>query len=234
LDLNNLRIIVCGDSYCTSTIWDRYHFSQILADSYGYNVTNLAHGSFSNVGICFQIQQAITMGPDIIIYNTTDPGRFELVLNSNFDHTRGLKNIVYFDDAVSSHSHPDTGDTNSPIFSTNYPRIKDTKNPAITPSQIAAVDQYMKHFFDYGLKNETDSWMFGYWHQQIINAGIIPLRLSREDQLANPMYAYAKENPDCAAYYHTDLATQEILAKSIDQKLKVLIEQKNNLTSSHS
>ena len=224
MELSQLKIIVCGDSFCTSTIWDRYHFSQILADSYGHTVTNLAHGSFSNVGICFQIQQAITMGPDIIIYNTTDPGRFELVLNSNFDHTRGLKNIVYFDDAVSSHSHPDTGDTNSPIFSTNYPRTRDTKNPEITQSQIAAVDQYMKYFFDYGLKNETDSWMIGYWHQQIINAGIIPLRLSREDQLANPMYEYAMNNPTCNTYYHTDPVTQEILATNIVRELKVLSE----------
>ena len=222
MDLNDLKIIVCGDSFCTSMIWDRFHFSQILEDTYGYHVTNLAHGSFSNVGICFQIQQAITMCPDVIIYNTTDPGRFELVMNGNFSANAGLRNIVYYNDGVSSFSHSATGDANSAIFSTNYSRLGDTKTVNITPNQISAAEQYMKHFFDYGLKNETDSWMIGYWHQQIINAGITPMRLSQQDQLANPMYEYAKNNPTCNTYYHTDPATQEILAKNIAQELKVL------------
>jgi len=222
MDLDQLKIIVCGDSFCTSTIWDRYHFSQILEDTYGYHVTNLAHGSFSNVAICFQIKQAIKMRPDIIIYNVTDSGRFELVMNGNFDARHGLKNIVYCNDGVTSFDHPATGDLKSPVFSTNYPRLRDTANLGITQSQIDAVDQYMKHFFDYKLKTETDSWIIGYWHQQIINAGIIPLRLAQEDEIAKPMYSYAAANPKCTAYYHTDEVTQEILAKNIAQELSTL------------
>lgn len=221
MDLAQLKIIVCGDSFCTSTIWDRTHFSQILADKHGHKVTNLAHGSFSNVGICFQIKQAVDMRPDVIIYNIADPARFELVMNGNFDHTHGLKNFVYFDDGISSFSNPATGNIKSPIFSTNY-QFGNNKTVAITPSQIDAVDQYIKHFLDYGLKSEIDSWMFGHWHQQIINAGIIPLRLATQDEIAKPMYSYAQSNPTCSAYYHTDEATQEILAKNIAQELQVL------------
>lgn len=224
MELKNQKIIVCGDSFCTSMIWDRYHFSQILEDTYGYRVTNLAHGSFSTVGICFQIQQAITMDPDIIIYNTTDASRFELVMNGKFDAAAGLRNIVYFDNGVTSYRRADTGDTESAVFSTNHARLGERvyfrKNVETTQSQIDAVDQYMKHFFDYGLKTQTDSWMIGYWHQQIIDAGITPVRLSRQDDIAKPMYAYAKNNPDCTAYYHTDPATQEILAKNIIQHLE--------------
>ena len=222
MELNSQKIVVCGDSFCTSMKWDRNHFSQILADKYGYQVTNLAHGSFSTVGICFQIQQAITMCPDIIIYNTTDAGRFELVVTGEFNANEGLKNIVYFDDGVSSFAHSATGDTKSPILSTNYPRLSDAKNMHITPGQISAVDQYMKHFFDYRLKTQTDSWMSGYWHQQIIDAGIRPLRMSRLDEIAKPMYSYAAANPKCTAYYHTNEATQEVIAKNIVQELSDL------------
>jgi hypothetical protein len=226
MKLTQSKIVVCGDSFCTSWIWDKHHFSQILADTYGYDVTNLAHNGFSNVGICFQIQHAIKMGPDVVIYNTTDAGRFEMVMNGNFNSRNGLRNMVYCSDSTSSYSNPDTGDTKSPIFSSNYSGIKHVKNVEITQSQIDAVEQYMKHFFDYGLKTETESWMIGYWHQQIITAGIIPIRLSRQDNIANPMYSYAEANPECTAGYHTDIDTQAIMAQSIDQELKVLFERR--------
>ena len=57
---------------------------------------NLAHGSFSNLGICFQIREAIGMKPDIIVYNTTDPYRLELLMHDKISMENGLKNIMYF------------------------------------------------------------------------------------------------------------------------------------------
>jgi len=214
------QIVVCGDSFCTSVHWDRLHFSQILADKYNFEVINLAHGSFSNLGICFQIREAISMKPDIIVYNTTDYSRFELVMHDKISMENGLKNIMYFQTAAESYSNPHTGNLTAPIFSTNYQRLADIDGVSIRKDQKEAVDTYLKYFFNDNLKKETDSWAFGYWHQQIINAGIIPLRVSREDEIARPMYEYARANPKCSAYYHTDKETQEIIAKNINDKLK--------------
>jgi hypothetical protein len=74
VDENKITIVVCGDSFCSAskntnpeTIGSRGHFSQLLEDQYGYNVINLAHGGFGNVGIIYQIKQAVQLSPDIIV-----------------------------------------------------------------------------------------------------------------------------------------------------------------------
>ena len=217
------KIIVCGDSFCTSVKTDRYHFSQLLADKYNYDVINLAHGGFSNIGICFQIREAIGLNPDIIIYNTTDHTRFELIMNGNFHINNGLKNIVYFQPAAESFDNPVTGNPGSPVWLTNHTRLVDP-DISIRKDHREAADIYVKYFLDYELKKETASWAVGYWHQQIVTAGIIPLRVSPEDELAKPMYEYAQNNQNCRAYYHTDPATQEIVAGNIAKELEKLLK----------
>jgi len=217
------KIIVCGDSFCTSVKTDRYHFSQVLADKHHYDVINLAHGSFSNIGICFQIREAIGLNPDIIIYNTTEHGRFELIMNENFSINNGLKNICYFQSVAESFDNPITGNLDSPVWSTNYNRLTDSDISA-RKDHIEAADTYIKYFLNYDLKKETDSWAIGYWHQQIINAGIIPLRLSPQDELAKPMYEYARINQKHKAYYHTNPETQEIVADNIAKELEKLLK----------
>ena len=56
------------------------------------------------------------------------------------------------------------------------------------------------------------------------NAGIIPLRVSPENELAKPMYEYAQNNQTCKAYYHTNPETQEIVAGNIAKELEKLLK----------
>ena len=78
-----MKIVVCGDSFCAASaipvrgIGERAHFSQILQDQYGHEVINLAHGGMSNVGIWFQIREAIELKPNAIVYNQTWSARVD-------------------------------------------------------------------------------------------------------------------------------------------------------------
>ena len=75
MDENKIIIGVCGDSFSSASteelknVGRRAHFSQILEDRYGYTVYPFAHGAFSNTGIMFQIQEAMSRGVNVIVYN---------------------------------------------------------------------------------------------------------------------------------------------------------------------
>ena len=74
---DKITVAVCGDSFCAAAVHElratgtgsRAHFSQMLADQFGYRVMHLAHGGFGNVAIWFQIRQAIAKGARVIVYN---------------------------------------------------------------------------------------------------------------------------------------------------------------------
>jgi hypothetical protein len=214
------KIIVCGDSFCAAdTTQNRWHFSQLLEDRYGYDVTCLAQGGMSNVGICFQMREAIIMKPDYIVYNKTTPNRVCLVLNDNFYTPNGLKNFVYNNPSNASFGHPSVGNANSPIWSTVYQGLdKQTRMP-IRKEQLEAIDQYLIHLFDYQLQEETDGWMIKYWHDQIVQKGIHPVCVSDNTTIGRPMYEFSRQNPTWNTNYHTDLATQEIIAENIHQSI---------------
>ena len=216
----NKVIVVCGESFCSSQPNERLHFSQILEDRYGYSVTNLAQGGMSTVGICFQIREAIKIKPEIIIYNMASPDRVELILRDGFDLRQGLANFVYAFPNNSSYGSKYVGSEKSPVFSTVWNGLSEHGRVPVTAEQQRAIQDYLVHLFDWNLKKETDTWMFGYWHEQIVRAGIQPLRVSRQDRYAKPMYEFADRNPDYNVTYHTDVATQELMASNIHKELK--------------
>ena len=67
------RIVVCGDSFCSSAK-ERpgTHFSELLP---GYEVINLARGGITNTAICFQIQTAIELSAALVVFANTDSNR---------------------------------------------------------------------------------------------------------------------------------------------------------------
>jgi hypothetical protein len=223
---SHAKIIVCGDSFCSAdTTANRWHFSQLLQDQYGYNIINLARGGMSNTGICVQIKQALVLGPKVIIYNMADPSRLDIPLNGSYKAQLLLKNFIYASTDDSSTGSTYVGGSDAPIFSTVYQLLDQIKHVTITTDKIQAVKYYHAYLFDWQLKYETDTWMLNYWNQRIIDQGVLPVLLGSPHDLelsplAKPAYDFVKTNPAYPVLYHTDLETQQQVADNIHRYLQ--------------
>jgi len=62
------------------------HFSEIIADTIDWDIICLSHVGFSNFGIVDQLKTAISINPDLIIFNTTSFDRNEFVIDYNKNH----------------------------------------------------------------------------------------------------------------------------------------------------
>lgn len=219
-----MKIAVCGDSFCTACTEDlvvtgagkRAHFSQILEDVYDYEVLHLAHGGFSNIAIAFQIQEAVNQQVDVVVYNQTWSGRFEMI-RSGFDDSRGLKNFCYH-----NLHHPSThsdlvGNQSSPVLSTVWQGAE--QNALLNSEQVLALKLRIKYMFDEGLQQIIDGWLLDYWHKRTIEHGILPIKFN-DQAIGAVAYEFSNANNDYDTPFHTDRATQEIVAANIDQYIK--------------
>jgi hypothetical protein len=219
------KIIVCGDSFCSAdTTANRWHFSQLLQEQYGYNVINLARGGMSNTGICVQIKQALLLEPWAIVYNMADPSRIDIPLSKYQPHCL-LKNFIYASPNDSSTGSAYVGGSDAAIFSTVYQLLDQIKHVTIPTDKIQAVKHYHAHLFDWQLKYESDTWMLKHWQQQAIDQGIltVPMGSPHDPELsfyAKPAYEFVKKNPGYPALYHTDLTTQQQVADNIHRYLQ--------------
>jgi hypothetical protein len=229
-------IIVCGDSRSSAPAagnprnGERDHFSQILQDQYGYKVLNLARGGMTNLGICFQIREAIKIGCQYVLYHKTWSSRVNLMVNSNFTIEYGLKNFIYpysMDESTyceyvghNSEFVSDQGvgtpDNQAGVFSTVWQHLDKNTTVKISKDQINAINGYLKHLFHEGLQDEVDSWMFQHWHQQLVNAGVVPIELTNTN-FAEPMFNFHNTGKPANDPYHTDTETQVLMAQRIDQ-----------------
>ena len=68
-----MKLIVCGDSFASAdTTRPGTHFSELLRAS-----INLARGGASNTLIGFQLQTAISLNPDVVIFTSTTSSRID-------------------------------------------------------------------------------------------------------------------------------------------------------------
>jgi hypothetical protein len=213
-------IVVCGDSFSSATKNGnprnnaRDHYSQILQDQYGYSVLCLARSSMTNLGIAWQMRQAIKIGCKFLLYHNTWSYRLNLLINDNFQVEKGLKNFIYpFKDDESSHSAyvghnpictssngvqaPNNDDCdadlkarryNASILSTVPQGLENNPTLIITKEQHKAIEYYFKHFFNEALNQEVDSWILAHWHHQAEKAGIVPIDMKLS--LGRPMFDY--------------------------------------------
>ena len=231
-------IIVCGDSFSAAlhngSPRDRVrdHYSQLLQDRYGYSVLCLARGAMSNLGICFQMREAIKIGCKYLLYHSTWGGRVNLILNDHFVPELGLKNFVYpfsvdessYCEYVGHNEHMTLANgvrypnNNASVFSTVTQGL--SQNPAvhISKDQIEAIDGYLIHLFNEGLQKEVDGWMFEYWANKAKDAGIIPIDM--KSPVGQLMFDYVQTGkPEDDNPYHTDRITQEKIAKNVHETI---------------
>ena len=225
-----MKIVVCGDSFCASTVKEirstgpRAHFSQILEDQYGYQVLNLAHGGMSNTAIWFQIDQAIKLNPDVIVYGKTWSSRIELYLKDKFyNQSDPLRNFIYYDPCYSSThtsyvgTFEDSADGGMAV-STTWQNIENSPFFDLTDEQIKAVKLYLKYMYNDSVCAQRDSWIFEYWHSRIQAAKILPLYFKDAD-IGRVAYDFSAANRDYDSPFHTDRATQEVVAANIHRKI---------------
>lgn len=242
-------IIVCGDSFSSATQSgnprnnDRDHFSQILQDQYGYSVLCLARASMTNLGIAWQMREAIKIGCKFLLYHSTWSYRINLLINDNFQVEKGLKNFIYpFKEDASSYTsfvghNPrctssngvQTPDNDAPILSTVPQGLENNPTLQLTKDQYRAIETYLKYFFNEELNQEVDSWIFSHWHNQAEKAGILPIDMKQS--LGRPMFDYRMKGKmigdtyvmhpehDDDRPFHTDKATQQQVADAVHTEI---------------
>lgn len=226
-----MKIVVCGDSFCASTVQTiqttgpRAHFSQILEDQYGYEVTNLAHGGMSNTAIWFQIDQALKLNPSVIVYGKTWSSRVEVYLKDKFyNQLTPLKNFIYYNPCYASYQTPyvgtldDTETNGGMVVSTVWQDLENNPFFNLTDEQIKAVKLYLKYMYNDSVCAQRDEWVFEYWHNRIQATGILPLNFKDAD-IGQAAYDFSAANRDYDSPFHTDRATQEIIAANIHRKI---------------
>lgn len=78
------KLITCGDSYMSPTLnLPNTHFTEIFAQTCGYELIPYARSGIGNGGIVMQIESAIRDKPDLIIVSSTFPERIEFASGSN-------------------------------------------------------------------------------------------------------------------------------------------------------
>jgi hypothetical protein len=245
-------IIVCGDSFSSATkngnprSNTRDHYSQILQDQYGYSVLCLARSSMTNLGIAWQMRQAIEIGCKFLLYHNTWSYRLNLMINDNFQVEKGLKNFIYpFKDDESSYTtyvghNPrctssngiPTPDNDAPILSTVPQGLENNPTLVLTKDQHKAIEYHFKYFFNEELYQEVDSWILAHWHHQAEKAGIVPIDMKQS--LGRAMFDYQMKGKmvgdtyimhpdhDDDRPFHTDQATQQTVADAVHMEIQKL------------
>ena len=222
------KIVVCGDSFCSAdTYRPGTHFSEILT-TYGYEVVNLARGGISNTGICFQIDTAIKLNPNAVIFSSTGSDRINIpIKNRTFDPTDGLKNFIYPYRCDSSTGTEYVGGLDAAIMSDVIPAFLNPR-PDLPELQFdpELVKIYITHFHDVELEKKTDSWIIEYWKLILKQRSIPFIHLHTNGTIGQSMYRYVRNNPtkinQCV--YHTDEKTQVEITNELVKELASVVK----------
>ena len=166
----NKKIFVCGDSWMSSSPeTPGLHFSEIVSESLGCDLYNIARGGMSNGGICAQIEFAMKFQPDLIIYNSTFPDRMEFPTKDNSGIHLDASHVAYpYKNSTSSgleFINKDVrmvSDTLSGIGSWFTPDFLESLYGEFCPDIIEkqkAIKSYIEHLYCHQWKSQTDRLM---------------------------------------------------------------------------
>lgn len=221
------RIVVCGDSFCSA---DRHrpgsHFSELLVE---YEVINLARGGITNTAICFQIEKAVELNADLVIFANTSADRLDIPLKP-FNSGLGLRNFIYPYDSDISTNSPHVGDLTANIYSDTIPTILSPR-PDL-PIQLhqeldkkkEAIKHYLAELHDTNLRHKTDEWIVDYWKYVMESKDIKFLHINKSP-IWQPITDYVLNNKDKLnqCVYHTDEHTQKMIAISLKEYVDKII-----------
>ena len=137
-------------------------------------------------------------------------------MHDNFEPSQGLKNFIYSNPHMASTGSPHVGDSKAAIFSTVWQNLENSTFFDFTKEQLVAVDLYMKYFMNYNFQDTIDGWLFEFWHNKILDAGVLPVFFNN-DNVGKVAYDFSGNNPNVDTPFHTDRATQQTVANNIHQ-----------------
>jgi hypothetical protein len=219
-----MKVVICGDSYCTPSTRHRKHFGHLLHDVYGHDVINVAQGGVSMVAIALQIEEALNLLPDVVIYKNTHADRFEVpVVGYQKNSLIGRFNLSRHIPGERYMYHIENDDHNVKIVSDVVQNLLPNADPVypaahISDAQRNAIKNYWVEVFDYGLKTLTDHWIHQYWTGRIVQQGALAVDLSA-DGLGRELFEFTKKDSQYPEPYHTDPETQCLVAEKINQHL---------------
>ncbi len=82
--MDKKKLVICGDSFMSPTSNSPgTHFSEIVSSKMGFELVPLARSAMSNGGIVSQLEYAISLRPDMILFNTTFADRMEFTITDD-------------------------------------------------------------------------------------------------------------------------------------------------------
>lgn len=219
------KIAVCGDSYMAPvTNPAGSHFSELLAQRLGAELIYFARGGMSNGGIALQIQDAVSMRPDLILLDTSLISRVEFPIAQTPSQFHATDIVYAHTESVTSHRAE---------FNCRPNMISDTIISLLdlpeSPSRwnnlyrgipnfkekIEALKQYVTYLFDANWKIQVDKWcMYAVLHQlemsgvpYVIVHDQLGIRnfpwINQRNYIGDKIYNYYKKMP--VNFWKTDL-----------------------------
>ena len=220
-----MKIVVCGDSYCSAdTNRPGTHFSELL-NQQGHDVINLARGGMSNIGIAFQMRESLQFEPDVVLFNRTTTRLNLPVGTQKYAIEKGLKNFRYPYATDASSRLSCVGGSNAAIWADVLecmiaPRADAPADLRLSAEQIDAVKKYIAYLYDDNFAMTIDQWVLGYWQYYLRDRRIRVIELSQQG-VGRDMYEYYNQYPHLAtqSVYHTDEPTQIRVCEHICQEI---------------
>lgn len=192
--MNKKTLAICGDSWFSTDLRQYGNsFGEIIASKYDLQLENLARTGCSNFGISLQVDKAIQMNPDFIIVGCTGWDRMELPIKKQtgfikqflnfidwpsnarsiaaYNKDRGLLNVKYSHDTVemsSNYSQPNE----ETIICESINNIVWTNRYNIDSETLSALEQYLVHIYDSGVKQQIDCWIISDAVRRLFASGI--------------------------------------------------------------
>lgn len=192
--MSKKTLAICGGSYFTTdSHYPGQSFGEILATKHNLQLESLARSGCSNFTIALQIDKAIELNPEFIIVGCTDWARIELPivhqgnLLKNFlnwagwpsksqeiavyDKIKGLLNIKYSDsvhELSSQYSQP----AEETIISESINNMLWSNRYNLDASTLQAIEQYILHIYDSGVKQQTDCWIISDAARRLVQSRI--------------------------------------------------------------
>jgi hypothetical protein len=192
--MSNKTLVICGDSWFSTD--NRYYgqsFGEVLATRHNLQLESLARSGCSNFTISLQVDKAIEMNPDFIIVGCTDWARVELPIDQQsnllkdflshikwpiksqevvaYRKSRGLLNIKYSHsqyELSAQYSQP----AEETIISESINNLIWHNRYNLSDETIQALEQYILHIYDSGVKQQMDCWIMSEAARRLLNSGI--------------------------------------------------------------
>lgn len=141
------------------------HFSEIISKKIDYELVIYSRGGMSNLGICLQIESAISENADFIFVNLTSPDRIEIpISDSNSEIT--VHDIIYNElTSLSSHNNSFNKQTPKLISDTLFCLLEEEGHYAEKYNSVKNISEikkstrnYFEFLYNPTWKKKTDYW----------------------------------------------------------------------------